>query len=148
MLMKFPMTPVDRDFDRLFQGLDTFFAPPRRAAREGNALAAFVPQVDLIEEKDALILVGDVPGMKPEDIKLEVDKGVLTISGERKEETKEETPTFLHAERRWGSFSRQLTLPEGVKADAIEAKVSDGVLTVRIPKPQKAEPRRIAVAAK
>jgi HSP20 family protein len=93
------------------------------------------PRIDVIKKEGELVLRADLPGVKPDDIKVEVEDGVLTVSGEHEEKTEEEKERYLRRERRYGSFSRSMTLPEGVKSDDVEATTSDGVLELRIPVP-------------
>jgi len=93
------------------------------------------PRIDVIKKEGELVLQADLPGVKPDDIKVEVENGVLTVSGEHEEKTEEKHERYLRRERRFGSFSRSTALPEGVKSDDIEATTSDGVLELRIPVP-------------
>jgi len=91
------------------------------------------------------VLKADLPGMRREDVSIEVKDGVLTISGERKDEHEEKADGYYRVERTFGSFSRALTLPKGVEAEGIAADFSDGVLEVRIPKPAERKPYRIEI---
>lgn len=94
------------------------------------------PAVDLIRENGHLVLRADVPGIKPEEISIEVDHGVLSLSGKH-EETEEKTDeNIVRRERRYGAFSRRLPLPEGVDPKKIKAVTRDGVLEVTIPLPK------------
>lgn len=106
--------------------------------------------VDVIEEDDRYLLVADLPGMKPEDVNIEVVDDVLTVSGERTESEEEKKRNFVRRERRWGSFKRSMTLPQGVTADDVEATFTDGVLEVSIPKPsaEEREARKIEIKSK
>ena len=128
--------PFSREVDRLF---DAFFGQSDRSGRR------WVPPMDLVEAGDHFVLKADLPGLKDEDVKLEVQDGTLTISGERKSEHEASEGGWYRIERSFGSFSRSLTLPEHVDADAISANFNDGVLEVRIPKPEERTPRRIAI---
>ena len=101
------------------------------------------PRIDVVKKEGEIVLRADLPGVKPDDIDVEVEDGVLTVSGEHEEKTEEKQERYLRRERRYGSFSRSMTLPEGVNADDIEAKSEDGVLELRIPLPKPEEkPRR------
>jgi HSP20 family protein len=93
------------------------------------------PRIDVVKKEGELVLRADLPGVKPDQIKVEVEDGVLTVSGEHEEKTEEKKERYLRRERRYGSFSRSIALPEGVKSDDIEATSSDGVLELRIPIP-------------
>jgi HSP20 family protein len=107
---------------------------------------AFRPSVDIVEEEKAYLVKADLAGMKPEDIKIEVKNNVLTVSGERKLEKKEEGEDgYRRIEREYGSFTRSFTLPETAEGDNIDASYKDGVLTVTIPKRAEPEPRQIKV---
>jgi HSP20 family protein len=129
--------PFTRDVDRLF---DSFFGPEREARR-------WVPPVDLVEAEDHFVLKADLPGLAEDDVALEVQDGTLTISGERQTEHEAGERGWFRIERSFGSFSRSLTLPDGVDADAISAQFDRGVLEVRIPKPAERKPRRVEIRA-
>jgi HSP20 family protein len=101
--------------------------------------------MDLVETEDHFVLRADLPGLGEDDVKLEVEDRVLTVSGERKTEQTEKSEGFYRVERATGAFSRSLTLPKGVDADAVTARFDRGVLEVRIPKPQERKPRRISI---
>ena len=104
------------------------------------------PAVDLVRDNGHLVIRADVPGIKPEEIEIEVDDGMLTVSGKH-EETEEKTEdNFVRRERRYGAFSRRLQLPEGVDPKKIKAITKDGVLEVTVPLPKevaKQEPVKI-----
>jgi HSP20 family protein len=129
--------PFSTDFNRLFNSLWEAQAP---------AQGRWMPEMDLVESHDHYLLKADLPGMKQEDVSIEFNDGTLTISGERKAEYERKEKGFVRLERSFGKFSRSLTLPEGVDPDKIEAAFRDGVLDVRIPKPEQRKPRRIEVA--
>jgi len=103
------------------------------------------PRFDLAETGEAMEARMDVPGMKPEDIDIQVSGNMLTISGERKEEKEEKGEKRHRVERRWGSFSRCVMLPCAVQEDKIDAKYADGVLTITLPKTEEAKSRKIKV---
>ena len=103
------------------------------------------PAIDLAEADDHFVLRADVPGMSEEDIKIEIRDATLTISGERKAEHERSERGFYRIERAFGRFQRQLTLPEGIDPGAVTADFDEGVLSVRIPKPEKVKPQRIAI---
>lgn len=108
--------------------------------------AEFTPSADVSETEDALEIRMDLPGIKPDDVNVEVRDSLLSISGERREEKEERDKTWHRIERRSGSFSRAMTLPTAVDADKAQAGYHDGVLTVKLPKTEEAKGRRIAVA--
>jgi HSP20 family protein len=101
--------------------------------------------MDLVETDDHLVLRGDLPGMTEDDIDIEIKDNVLTVSGERKSDHEEKGEGFHRVERSFGSFSRSLTLPQGIDADQVEANFDKGVLEVRVPKPAEAKPTRVQI---
>lgn len=105
----------------------------------------WAPAVDIKEEDNQYLLLADIPGVEPKDIEIQMENGVLTIKGERDSATKTEQDSFKRIERKHGVFYRQFNLPEGVNAEAIEAKSNNGVLTVSIPKQEVVKPRKISV---
>jgi HSP20 family protein len=104
-----------------------------------------LPSLDLSETPNTIELRMDVPGIKAEEIDIQLANGVLTISGERKEEKEEKGKTFHHVERHYGSFSRSVTLPSTVAEDKVDAQYHDGVLTVALQKTEEAKSRKIKV---
>jgi HSP20 family protein len=138
-----PWTFVDllhRDLDRMVGG--------RRAADDPQSpVADWVPAVDIIEEKDRFVLRADVPGVRPEDIDVSMDNGVLSVSGERHAIASDEDTGVQRIERAMGRFLRRFTLPEAANAEAISAKCANGILEVTIPKAPEIQARRITVEA-
>jgi HSP20 family protein len=129
--------PFSREVDRLF---DSFFGQSDRGARR------WIPPMDLVEVDDHFVLKADLPGLRDEDVTIEVQDGTLKISGERNEEREQTERGFYRIERSFGSFARSLSLPDGVDPDGIKAEFHDGVLEVRIPKPEERKPRRIEIS--
>ncbi len=113
----------------------------------GLSKQAFQVAVDIREEDDAFYVDAEVPGMAAEDVKVDVENKVLTLSGERKVEKEETEGTYRRVERQYGSFTRSFSLPETVDADNISADLKDGVLELRLPKKEAPTPRKIAVNA-
>jgi HSP20 family protein len=108
----------------------------------------WAPRIDLVRERERIVVQAEIPGIKPEDVDISVEGDVLTISG-RHEQTKEEKDKhFLRRERRYGSFSRSMPLPHGVDPEQIEADYRDGVLEVSIPVPAEKEAKKIQVKAR
>jgi HSP20 family protein len=103
------------------------------------------PAVDIKEEADRYVLHADIPGVKPEEIEISMDKGVLTIRGERKHSTEESSEGFHRVERQQGMFMRRFALPNSVDPDGIQATSKDGVLELVLPKTGETRPRRIEV---
>jgi HSP20 family protein len=140
------MQTIQQEMNRLF---GTFFdAPEGRGGRggDGGTMRRWIPAMDLVEEDDHFVLRADLPGVRDEDVNVELEDNVLTISGERKAEQEDRKEGYYRVERAVGRFSRSLTLPEGVDPDSIEAQFDNGVLTVRIPRPQERKPRRVAIS--
>jgi HSP20 family protein len=132
---------LQSEFNRLFDSfLGTGSGADHRARR-------WVPAMDLVETDDHLVLKADLPGLSKDDVSIEVKDNVLTVSGERKAEHEEKADGYYRIERAFGGFSRSLNLPTGVDAEAIDADFVDGVLEVRIPKPEERKPRRVAIGA-
>ena len=127
--------PFTREIDRVF---DAFFGQTDQGRR-------WVPPIDLVEAEDHFVLRADLPGLAEADVNIEVQDGTLTISGERKAEHEQRERGWYRIERSFGSFNRSLTLPDGVDPDRIAASFSDGVLEIRIPKPEERKPRRISI---
>ncbi|MFZ1864689.1 MAG: Hsp20/alpha crystallin family protein [Polyangiales bacterium] len=113
----------------------------------GLAKQPFRVAVDIREEDDAFYVDAEVPGVAAQDVKVDVEKNVLTISGERRAEKDETEDSYRRVERYYGTFSRSFTLPETVSADNIHADLKDGVLTLRLPKKEAPKPRAIPVNA-
>ena len=104
------------------------------------------PAVDVLESKDAYLIRAELPGMKRDEIKVEVKDGNLVLSGETKSEKPADGVEYRHVERVATKFWRSFSLPETAKADAIEASYKDGILEIRVPKAEEAKPRQIAIS--
>jgi HSP20 family protein len=129
--------------DQLFNEAFGSFAAPRR---NGGGETAMTLPIDIRQTDEAYVLEASVPGFTPEDVEVTLDQNVLTIQGTRKQETEEQKGGWIRRERRTGSFHRQVVLPAEVRADEITASFEHGVLTVTVPRAQKAQPKRIPVA--
>jgi HSP20 family protein len=134
------LTTLQNEMNRLF---GTVFDAP--ASGNGGTLRRWMPAMDLIETTDHFVLRADLPGMSEEDVNIEVEDRVLTVSGERKVEHTDSKEGYFRVERAFGSFSRSLTLPEGVNPEAVSASFDRGVLEVEIPKPEQRKPRKISI---
>jgi HSP20 family protein len=110
-----------------------------------NAGASWVPPVDIFEEADGIRITAEVPGVKPEDVKISLENNVLTIHGTKEQVAQERTERVHRYERTYGAFERSFTLPATVDASGIKASYAHGVLTVTLPKVEKAKPRQIEV---
>jgi HSP20 family protein len=136
------LSSLQNDMNRLF---NTFFDAPAPGNGGGGALRRWVPAMDLVETDDHFVLRADLPGLSEEDVSIELEDNVLTVSGERKAEREEKKEGYYRVERSFGQFRRSLTLPDGVDAEGIAATFDKGVLEVRIPKPEERKPRRVAI---
>jgi HSP20 family protein len=105
----------------------------------------WVPAVDLHETEDAYILEADLPGMKKEDIQLSITEDVVTLKGERKEQSEKKSEGFHRVERLYGSFQRSFRIPGGIDSKSVDARFDSGVLKVTLPKPEERKPRQIDV---
>jgi HSP20 family protein len=112
----------------------------------GNGQSStWLPAVDVWETDNELVLAFDLPGIPEEKIAVELEDNILTVSGERERSQEHSSDRFYRYERRFGSFSRSVTLPAGVTEKDISANYKDGVLEVRVPKPEEQKPKRIRV---
>ncbi|MGH2840131.1 MAG: Hsp20/alpha crystallin family protein [Solirubrobacteraceae bacterium] len=136
---------LQSEMNRLFS---SFFEPPTRPGNGSGTTVArrWIPAMDLVETGDHFVLRADLPGMTENDVTIELESGVLTIAGERKTEHEDKHEGYYRLERATGSFSRALTLPEGIDPEGVEASFDNGVLEVRIPKPEQAKPRRVQIS--
>ena len=128
---------------------DPFLAAPfrlmdelMRSSGNGNRVSGFTPLVDVHETEDEYLVKVDLPGVNADDVSLEVNENVLSISGSR---VAKEAGQAQLVERPYGAFVRTLTLPQGVDSDSIEAGFHDGVLELRIPKPAEQKPKKISI---
>lgn len=109
---------------------------------------AFAPAIEVVENENELILMAELPGLKPEEVNVEVDNNVLTLKGEKKSEFEKKNTHYHILERSYGTFERLIPLPRTVKADAITAKFENGILRVTLPKITEAKGRKIPVVTK
>jgi HSP20 family protein len=133
------------ELDRLMNDVFRMFPAYPATVRAATATAGFSPAVDVREEGDTLVLQADVPGLGPEHIKVQVEDGVLTITGERAEPRSDKAVAYHRAERGWGAFERRFQLPREIDAERIEATVEHGVLTVKLARRPETRPRQIEI---
>lgn len=131
--------------DRVNRFFDEFF--PRRGGleEEGLVRGSWSPAVDIYETDSDVVLKAELPGMKQDDIRLEIRENVLTLKGERKQESELQTDNYHRLERSYGAFQRTFTLPGAIQQDKVTAKFKDGVLEVVIPKAEAAKPKSIKI---
>lgn len=148
------MSLVPYSYD-LFDDLDRYFSsvwggsrnlPNRPRAEKNGKQTNWMPAVDIKEEEDKYVVVADIPGVQMKDVDVSFENGVLSIQGHRESNKEEEKDGYKRVERVYGSFCREFVLPSTIDANLIKATGKDGVLTVEIPKQEKAKPVKIAVA--
>jgi HSP20 family protein len=140
------LTTTRRPLDG-FQALRRLGNVLDEAFESGAITSAWHPAVDIFEDKDAVKIMAELPGVKPEDVKLSLENNLLTIRGEKKQEAEERNERVHRYERSYGSFERAFVLPSTVDGEKISAEHRDGVLTVTVPKAERARPREIPVRA-
>jgi len=106
---------------------------------------SWMPSIDVLETKDAIKLKAELAGMDPDDISLEVEDNVLTLSGERRFKEEVDEDKYYRIERRYGSFTRSMSLPQGIDSEKIDAHYENGILEITIPKAEQARPKKISV---
>lgn len=130
--------------DEMKQVFDKFFGD---ADGESNVVTAqWAPRVDIKEEPERFVIFADIPGVEPKDIEIHMDKGVLTLKGERSSDSAKESDRFSRVERVHGTFYRRFALPDSANAEGIAATGKNGVLEISIPKKPETTPRRIQVS--
>ena len=129
---------------RLNSVLDEAFSTwPFQSEENGALTSAWIPACDVFEDKNAVKIVAEVPGVRPEDVKLSIENNLLTIRGEKKQQAEENSERVHRYERSYGTFERTFSLPTTVDPDRIDASYTHGILTVTIPKAERARPREI-----
>jgi HSP20 family protein len=136
------MRNLQREIDRVF---DSFFPSQHTDEPEESTKAVWAPRVDLSETEDNYRIELDIPGMTRDDITISYQDNQLAISGERREEARDEDNEYVRVERSFGHFYRAFRLPKTVNADEIEAAYDNGVLTINVPKAEESKPHRIEI---
>jgi HSP20 family protein len=134
------MSTLQQEMNRL---LDTFLVP---GGGGGTLARTWVPSMDLVEDDEFFVLRADLPGVAEDDVAIELDGDVLTVSGSRHAMHDEKKGGVHRIERAYGAFQRSLSLPEGIDPGAIAASFDRGVLEVRIPKPEESKPRKVSIS--
>ena len=143
-LMRFdPYREIATLQDRLNRAFGSTFG---RGDREDETLAAWAPPVDITEEKDRILITAELPGFKNDDISIQTENGMLTISGERRLEKESGDKAYHRVERSYGRFVRSFSLPNNVDRERIQARFADGLLHVELPKREDAKPRTIKIS--
>ena len=140
------MRRFTEEMDRLFD--DFGFGGPGRslAATPDLGRGAWAPQIEMFEREGKLVVQADLPGMKREDLTVDIDDDGITIQGERRQEHEENREGYYHSERSYGGFHRRIPLPEGVNAEAAKASFRNGVLEIEMDAPKTRRGRRIEIA--
>ena len=139
-----------RELEEMQNRLSSFFGRRVPLVRDGGdgeefALTTWAPRVDITEDDKEYAINAELPGVKKEDVKVSIENGVLSISGERKSEKEEKGKKYHRVEQTYGTFMRSFTLPEGSSGEKVNAEFRDGVLKVRLPKHEKAKAKPIEV---
>ncbi len=135
------LASLQGEMNRLFS---SFFDTPTSGGASGGA-RRWIPAMDLVETDEHFVLRADLPGVKEDDVTIELENHVLTVSGQRADEREEKREGYYRMERSTGAFHRALTLPDGVDADGIAATFDRGVLEIRVAKPEQAKPRKVRI---
>ena len=136
------LNTLEQEMNRLFSAA---FDSQAGNGVNGSVTRRWIPPMDLVEDDEHFLLRADLPGVEEDAVNVELEDNVLTISGERRSEHEDQKDGYRRIERAFGSFSRSLTLPEGIDPDGIHASFSKGVLEVRIPRPEQRKPRRVSI---
>jgi len=131
---------IEDELGRLF-GRTFEWAEPMRPAARGS----WMPSMDVYETEDEIVAKLELPGIEPEDVEVSVEDSTLTVTGRREFSSEVKEEDYHRLERRYGSFTRAITLPQTADAEKVEARFDKGVLTVAVPKVEKAKPKKIEV---
>jgi len=134
------MRRLTEDIDRMFENFGmgrSFFTPELWPAGREGMTAAWSPRIEVLEKEGKLCVLADLPGVKKEDLNVEVTDEAVTIAGERRHESSKEERGYYQSERSYGSFYRSIPLPEGVQTESATAEFKDGVLQIEIPAPER-----------
>jgi HSP20 family protein len=136
-----------REIEDLSNRLNRMFGRSNLTASSGETLAFpdWAPSVDVAETAEEFQIKAELPGVKKEDLKVNIENGVLTLSGERRQEKEEKGKKYHRVERSYGSFMRSFTLPDNVDAAKLHAEYKDGLLNVRLPKTAAEKPKSVEV---
>ena len=137
------LNTIQNEMNRLF---NTFFDPSATGGRGPGTTRRWLPPMDLVETSDHYLLRADLPGLSDEDVNIQLEDNVLTITGERTAQNTGEHHGYHRLERAFGSFSRSLTLPDGVDPDGVHAQFDRGVLEISIPKPEQKKPKAVQIS--
>jgi HSP20 family protein len=136
-----------REMDELTRLVDTMWDRPWLNRSRATSIDAWSLALDVVENEDNFVVKASVPGIKPEDLEITFTDNTLTIKGEMREDSEREEERYHLRERRFGRFSRSITMPTRIDADKIEAGYDSGVLTLRLPKVEEVKSKRITIKA-
>lgn len=137
-----------RELEDMSERLNRVFSRPAVPAKNGKELltvADWIPTVDISETEGEYVIKAELPDVKKEDVKVTLEDGVLTLTGERRQEKEEKNTKYHRVERSYGSFVRSFSLPDLVDETKVKAEYKDGMLNLHLPKSEKAKPRAIEV---
>jgi HSP20 family protein len=137
------LNTIQNEMNRLF---NTVFDPSAPSGRGNGTTRRWLPPMDLVETPARYVLRADLPGLSDGDVNVQLEDNVLTISGERNPEHENQQEGYYRLERAFGTFSRSLTIPDGVDPDGIQAHFDRGVLEIRIPKPEQKTPKTVQIS--
>lgn len=144
-----PFEEFSSDMERMFDSvLGRSFGTMLRGGTANGGAGKFLPTLDLAETPEGFEVTVDLPGIKPEEVKVELHEGQLVVSGRREESTERKDKSYHYVERATGSFVRTIALPGEVDSDMIDAQYENGVLHVKLPKSAKAQPKKIEIRSK
>ena len=129
------------EMNRLFDSVFTGWPEQRRGLLEGE----WAPSIDIAETDNDITVTAELPGVNQDEVDIAITDDVLTLKGEKKEQTETTEKNYHRIERSYGSFQRSLSLPTGVQADKAKASSKDGVLTITVPKAEEAKPKQIKI---
>ncbi len=138
-----PVRSLDNMQDEVSRVFDSFFDARAYAGRSSDR--GWDPDVDIVEDKDKVLVTVDLPGIEKDDIKVSVEENILTIKGERKAEKEEKDKNYHRVERVYGSFCRSFSLPSKVDGQKIKASYKNGVLSIDLPKAEELKPKEIPI---
>lgn len=133
------------DMNKLFRSFGMGF---RHRGEEETEMTLWAPVVDIAEDRESIKISAELPGMKKEDVKINVENGILTLKGERKFGDEVKKDNYHRIERRYGSFYRSFAMPPTVEPENVKAIMKDGVLEILIPKKEEAKPKEIQIEVK
>lgn len=137
-----------RELEEMSEHLNRMFSRPAVTAKNGNealTVADWIPTVDISETDGEYVIKAELPDVKKEDVKVTLEDGVLTLTGERRQEKEEKNTQYHRVERSYGSFVRSFSLPDLVDETKVKAEYKDGMLNLHLPKSEKTKPRAIEV---